>query len=133
MYHIILKEGYTLKIIGKYCDNKYRSLRIQKGAMVALDLSSAWTEGYSDREDETRFFIVVRSGCYMFHILSNTGKYYSKSEADELIKKIMLSEFVILDEDNMALYEAMDTTPDEFWVRNALDEEYNEIPLIVTE
>ena len=65
----------------------------------------------------------------MFHIMMNTGEYCSKAEADELVRKIELNAIVVLDEENMALYDAIDITPDEYYVRNVLDENYNEIPL----
>ena len=65
----------------------------------------------------------------MFHIMMNTGEYCSKAEADELVRKIALDPIVVLDEENMALYDAIDITPDEYYVRNVLDENYNEIPL----
>ena len=43
-----------------------------------------------------------------------------------------MNEIVKLDNEGMALFDAIDTTPDEYYVRNALDENYREIPLEVT-
>lgn len=120
-----------MKILGKYKDKRYWSLYVNYDAQVALKITSAMTEGYSDREDETKFFVKIRSGCYIFHILTTEGKYYSKDQADELIRKIVMNDVVILDDIGMALYEAKNTTPDEYYVRNALDEDYNEIPLSI--
>lgn len=53
----------------------------------------------------------------MFHIMMNTGEYCSKAKADELVRKIALNPIVVLDEENMALYDAIDITPDEYYVR----------------
>ena len=118
-----------MRVLGNYQEKKYRSLRVNYGAQVAMDITAAWTEGYSDREDETLFFVIIRSGCYMFYIKLKTNEYMSKEKADEFVKYIATKELVILDDWGMALFDAIDTTPDEYYVRNALDEEYQETPL----
>lgn len=120
-----------MKVLGNYLDRDYRSLRVNYFSRIVLEISSAWTEGFSGREDETNFFVKVRSGCYIFHIMTKKKEYFSKEIADELVMNIATSDIVILDDYDMALFEAIDTTPDEYYVRNAVDEEYNEIPLIV--
>jgi len=120
-----------MKVLGNYKERSYRSLRMNYCSRIVLEISSAWTEGYSDCEDETNFFVKIRSGCYMFHIMNKKKEYLSKEIADELVKNIATRDIVILDDYDMALFAAFDTTPDEYYVRNALDEEYNEIPLTV--
>ena len=120
-----------MKVLGNYQDRAYRSLRLDYCSRIVLEISSAWTEGYSGREDEMNFFVKIRSGCYTFHIKTKKNEYFSKKIADELVKNIATSDIVILDDCDMALFAATDTTPDEYYVRNAIDEEYNEIPLTV--
>ena len=120
-----------MKVLGIYQDREHRSLRMDYCSRIVLEISSAWTEGYSDREDETNFCVEIRSGCYMFHIKTKKNEYFSKEIADELVKNIATSDITILDDYDMALFDAIDTTPDEYCVRNAFDEEYNEIPLTV--
>ncbi len=102
-----------MRIMGSYLDRDYRSLRMDYGTRVVIEVSSAWTEGYSGREDDVDFYISVRSGCYIFHIMSNKGEYISKKMADELIESIAISDVTILDNYNMAFFDAIDTTPDE--------------------
>lgn len=121
-----------MKIYGYYKDKNWRSVRVNFGARIALEVTAAWTEGYSDKEDETKFFVNVCSGCYMYHVMDNGGGYFSKERADRLIESIAVNEIVKLDNEGMALFDAIDTTPDEYYVRNALDENYREIPLEVT-
>lgn len=121
-----------MKIVGYYKDKSWRSVRVNFGTRIALEVTAAWTEGYSDKEDETKFFVNVCSGCYMYHVMDNEGGYFSKERADRLIESIAMNEIVKLDNEGMALFDAIDTTPDEYYVRNALDENYREIPLEVT-
>jgi hypothetical protein len=124
-------EVCAMKILGFYMDKNWRSARMNYGARIALEITAAWTEGYSDKEDETKFFVIIRSGCYMFHIKSKEDEYLSKERADNLVESIVTKDIVNLDDEGMALYSAIDTTPDEYYVRNALDENYDEIPLEV--
>lgn len=120
-----------MKVLGNYQDRDYRSLRVDYCSRIVLEITSAWTEGYSDREDEMNFYVKIRSGCYMFHIMTKKNEYFSKEIADELVENIATSDIVILDECDMALFDAIDTTPDEYYVRNAFDEQYDGIPLTV--
>ena len=121
-----------MKVLASYQDKGYRPLRVDYSSRIVLEISSAWTEGYSNREDEINFYVKIRSGCYIFHIKTKENEYFSKEIADELVNNIATNDIVILDDYDMALFAAIDVTPDEYCVRNAFDEECNEIPLKVT-
>ena len=128
-----------MRIFGTYRDELFNSkspdlcsVRMDYRSQIALEISSAWTEAYSSREDETAFEVKIRSGCYSFRIKTKNDEYFSKEIADELVKKIATSDIVILDDYDMALFAAADTTPDMYPVINAYDEDLNEIPLTVT-
>lgn len=121
-----------MRILGNYLDRGYRSLKVDYDSRIVLEISSAWTEGYSDRENETNYYVKIRSGCYLFNVMTDKNECFSKKIADELVRSIAANDIIILEDYNMALFDAVDTTPDEYYVRNALDEEYNEIPLSVT-
>lgn len=128
-----------MRVLGSYQDRLHNStrmelcsLRMDYCSQIALEISSAWTEGFTSREDETKFFIRIRSGCYNFHIKTKKNEYFSKKNADELVKMIATSDIVILDDYDMALFDAGDSTPNMYPVINAYDEEMNTIPLEVT-
>ena len=102
-----------MKILGYYLDKGYRSLQMNYRSRVALEISSAWTEGYSGKEDDTDFYVVIRSECYVFHIMKKENKYLDKNTADKLIQDIATNNLIDLDNYDLALYAAVDTTPDE--------------------
>ncbi len=120
-----------MKILGRYKGRVYASFRIEYDALLGLEVSCLWTEPYSSEEGESRFFVNVQSGCYKFHIMTTNGEYLSKEQADEIVKQITMNDIVSLDDNNMAFTFAYDTTPEEYYVRNALDDDYTEIPLVV--
>lgn len=120
-----------MKVYGCYEGTRYRSFPIAKGSQIAIEVSIAWTEGYSRKESDTEFVVWVRSGCYMLQIMEKNGDYLSMDKAAKLVRKIATEDIVFLDYADVAFFDAIDTTPDEYYVRNALDEEYNEIPLNV--
>ncbi len=121
-----------MRVLGHYKDKRFRSLSMDYGATLVLNVSSAWTEAFSYKEDETKYYVKIRSGCYLFEILKEDNTYLSKAEADLLVKNIAYEEIVDLDELNLGLFSACDTTPYEVYVTNATDDDSNTIPLEVT-
>ncbi len=95
-----------MRILGRYADKEHGSLPIAQGTQIALEVTAAWADEDIQCEDDTCYYVVVCSGCYMFHIKTKGRGYLSKVEANDIVNNLATKDIVILDDDDMALFEA---------------------------
>ena len=95
-----------MRVLGSYDDKEHGPLPVARGEIIALELTAAWTVEDSLCEDDICYYVVACSGCHMFHIKAKGRGNLSKEEADDLVNRLAAKDIVILDDEDMALFEA---------------------------
>lgn len=119
-----------MKVLGKFMGG-YNDRNVAVGSYMAFNVEWIHVEthsGVSIQEDE-RCFLVLGTAYLVADIKQSNGCYIDPELANSVIKNIAAKEVLYLDEYNMGIFDIKDIRPGSIYIENAVDEEFNTIPL----